>query len=113
MLTTITLDIDEFFHLPHIVRRGETISSTGLTKRAGGKGANQAYAVGRAGGQVELDGAIGDDGMWVKEMLESAGVGTDKLKVVKDEVTGRAVIQSAADGENSIGKPFCLQQGYG
>nr|KIR85885.1 ATP-binding protein [Cryptococcus tetragattii IND107] len=100
MLTTITLDIDEFFHLPHIVRPGETISSTGLTKRAGGKGANQAYAVGRAGGQVELDGAIGDDGMWVKEMLESAGVGTDKLKVVKDEVTGRAVIQILHAGAN-------------
>ncbi|XAO25597.1 hypothetical protein I312_104425 [Cryptococcus bacillisporus CA1280] len=97
-----SINIDEFFHLPHIVRPGETISSTGLTKRAGGKGANQAFAVARAGGQVELDGAIGDDGMWVKEMLESAGVGTDKLKVVKDEVTGRAVIQSAADGENSI-----------
>lgn len=105
-MTIITLDIDEFFHLPHIVRPGETISSTGLTKRAGGKGANQAFAVARAGGQVELDGAIGDDGIWVKEMLESAGVGTDKLKIVKDEVTGRAVIQSAADGENSIGKSF-------
>lgn len=112
-MTIITLDIDEFFHLPHIVRPGETISSTGLTKRAGGKGANQAFAVARAGGQVELDGAIGDDGIWVKEMLESAGVGADKLKIVKDEVTGRAVIQSAADGENSIGKSFRPQQGCG
>ncbi|ADV22485.1 ATP-binding protein [Cryptococcus gattii E566] len=100
MLTTNTVDIDEFFHLPHIVRPGETISSTGLTKRAGGKGANQAFAVARAGGQVELDGAIGDDGMWVKEILESAGVGTDKLKVVKDEVTGRAVIQILHAGAN-------------
>lgn len=43
-------------------------------------------------------------------MLESAGVGIGKLKVVKDEVTGRAVIQSAADGENSIGKSFRPQQ---
>ncbi|KIR56657.1 ATP-binding protein [Cryptococcus gattii Ru294] len=100
MLTTNTVDIDEFFHLPHIVRPGETISSTGLTKRAGGKGANQAFAVARAGGQVELDGAIGDDGMWVKEILESAGVGTDKLEVVKDEVTGRAVIQILHAGAN-------------
>ncbi|KAE8542487.1 hypothetical protein D1P53_001266 [Cryptococcus gattii VGV] len=95
-----SINIDEFFHLPHIVRPGETISSTGLTKRAGGKGANQAFAVARAGGQVELDGAIGDDGMWVKEMLESAGVGTDKLMVVKDEVTGRAVIQILHAGAN-------------
>ncbi|WVQ79272.1 hypothetical protein IAT38_001368 [Cryptococcus sp. DSM 104549] len=97
-----SVNIDEFFHLPHIVRPGETISSTSLTKRAGGKGANQAYAVARGGGAVDLDGAIGRDGVWVKEMLEGAGVGTGKLKVLDDELTGRAIIQSAADGENSI-----------
>ncbi|KAK8849603.1 hypothetical protein IAR55_004938 [Kwoniella newhampshirensis] len=97
-----SVNIDEFFHLPHIVRPGETISSTKLTKRAGGKGANQAYAVARGGGAVDLDGAIGKDGIWVKEMLQGAGVGVDSLKVLENELTGRAIIQSAADGENSI-----------
>ncbi|WWD20227.1 hypothetical protein CI109_104703 [Kwoniella shandongensis] len=97
-----SINIDEFFHLPHIVRPGETISSTRLTKRAGGKGANQAYAVARGGGAVDLDGAVGKDGIWVKEMLEGANVGVSKLKVLDEELTGRAIIQSSADGENSI-----------
>nr|ODN91084.1 ATP-binding protein [Cryptococcus depauperatus CBS 7841] len=97
-----SVNIDEFFHLPHIVRPGETISSTGLTKRAGGKGANQAFSIARAGESVDLDGAVGPDGTWVKAMLEGVGVGTKHLDVVEHEVTGRAIIQSAADGENSI-----------
>ncbi|ODO06818.1 hypothetical protein I350_04178 [Cryptococcus amylolentus CBS 6273] len=97
-----SINIDEFFHLPHIVRPGETISSTKLTKRAGGKGANQAFAVARAAGQVDLDGAIGQDGVWVQDLLASAGVGVKRLLTVDDKVTGRAVIQSSQDGENSI-----------
>ncbi|GFZ50004.1 hypothetical protein JCM24511_07757 [Saitozyma sp. JCM 24511] len=97
-----SINIDEFFHLPHIVRPGETISSTRLTKKAGGKGANQAYALARAGGGVVLDGCIGDDGVWVRGMLEGVGVDVGRLRVVENEVTGRAIIQSAADGENSI-----------
>ncbi|OCF34299.1 ATP-binding protein [Kwoniella heveanensis BCC8398] len=97
-----SINIDEFFHLPHIVRPGETISSTSLTKRAGGKGANQAFAVARAGRQVVLDGCVGSDGVWVKEMLEKGGVDVGRVQVLEDELTGRAIIQSAADGENSI-----------
>ncbi|WWD04501.1 hypothetical protein V865_002571 [Kwoniella europaea PYCC6329] len=100
-----SINIDEFFALPHIVRPGETISSTSLTKRAGGKGANQAYAVARAGGKVDLDGCIGKDGEWVRDFLKSGGVGDTRLTTLNDEVgklTGRAIIQSAADGENSI-----------
>lgn len=81
------LDIDEFFHLPHIVRPGETISSTRLTKKAGGKGANQAYALARAGGGVVLDGCIGDDGAWVRGMLEGVGVDVGRLRVVENEVS--------------------------
>ncbi|WRT69602.1 uncharacterized protein IL334_006591 [Kwoniella shivajii] len=97
-----SINIDEFFALPHIVRPGETISSTSLTKRAGGKGANQAYAVAKAGGQVDIDGCVGIDGEWVRDLLKQGGVGDGKLKTLEDELTGRAIIQSAADGENSI-----------
>ena len=97
-------DIDEFFALPHIVKPGETISSTSFTRRAGGKGANQAYAVAKAGGSVDLDGCVGTDGEWIKAFLEKGGVGVNRLKVIDEEVTGRAIIQSASDGENSIGE---------
>ena len=101
---THVADIDEFFALPHIVKPGETISSTSFTRRAGGKGANQAYAVAKAGVSVDLDGCVGTDGGWIKTFLEKGGVGVDRLKVIDEEVTGRAIIQSASDGENSIGE---------
>ena len=100
---TLTPDIDEFFSLPHIVKPGETISSTAFTRKPGGKGANQAYAVAKAGGAVDLQGCIGTDGQWIKELLSAGGVGVETLQVVEEEVTGRAIIQSASDGENSIG----------
>jgi ribokinase len=57
-----------------IVRPGETISSTSLSRRTGGKGANQAVAVAKAGGSVMLVGAVGEDGAWVKDQLNEFGV---------------------------------------
>lgn len=80
-------DIDEFFHLPHIVRPGETISSASLSRGAGGKGANQAYACAKAGGNVVLEGHIGSDGLWVRDLLEEGGVRVDRVEVLKDEVS--------------------------
>ena len=87
----LSLDIDEFFLLPSIVEPGETISSTDFFKKAGGKGANQAYALARAGGPVDLDGCVGPDGSWVLEMLKEGGVGVDRCKVVNDKVNGHQV----------------------
>jgi len=84
-----------------IVRPGETISSTSLSRRAGGKGANQAVAVAKAGGNVTLIGAIGQDGAWVKDQLKSFGVEVEGIKT-DQESTGRAIIQLAKSGENSI-----------
>jgi ribokinase len=78
--------VDEFFDLPHIVRPGETISSTGMTKRAGGKGANQAYALAKAGGRVSLDGNVGSDGQWVRDMLSENGVDVSRVGVLDNEV---------------------------
>lgn len=73
--------------MPHIVRPGETISSTSFTKRAGGKGANQAYAVAKAGAAVDLDGAVGQDGTWVRDMLAQGSVGVDTVRILDDEAS--------------------------
>lgn len=96
-------DIDDFFHLPHIVRPGETISSLSISRKPGGKGANEAYALAKAGAAVKLDGHVGDDGTWIKQYLEGGGVDVSRVAVVQDEVTGRAIIQLGEDGENAIG----------
>ncbi|KAH9000726.1 Ribokinase-like protein [Lactarius hatsudake] len=96
-----SLNIDEFFHVNDVVRPGQTISSTNFERRGGGKGANQAAAVARAGGAVSLVGAVGDDGEWLVRDLEGYGVSVSNVSVVK-EVTGRAIIQLTPEGENCI-----------
>ncbi|GAW04130.1 ATP-binding protein [Lentinula edodes] len=96
-----SINIDEFFYVKDIVHPGETISSHRLSKRAGGKGANQAVAVARAGASVTLVGSVGEDGCWVVESLKDSQVDVSDIQIVT-ESSGRAVIQLADDGENSI-----------
>ena len=68
-----------------MVSPGETLSSTAYSRRGGGKGANQAVAVARAGGAVTLVGAVGGDGAWLVEELRRAGVDVDSV-VVDEQV---------------------------
>lgn len=98
----LTTDIDEFYSVPHVVRPGETLSSTSYSRRLGGKGANQAIAIAKAGGDVLLDAAVGFDGDSMLSELKATGVNVSAVKSV-DGPSGRAIIQSSADGENSIG----------
>jgi ribokinase len=57
-----SLNIDLVFSVDHIVCPGETIGSAALIKSAGGKGANQAAALAKAGIDVYMAGKIGQDG---------------------------------------------------
>jgi len=63
------INSDEYFHVRHIVRTGETISSHAYENRVGGKGANQATAIVRAGGSVQFYGIIGKDGIWMRDSM--------------------------------------------
>ncbi|KAA1474541.1 Ribokinase-like protein [Dentipellis sp. KUC8613] len=97
-----SINVDEFFHVKEVVRPGETIASTQFERRGGGKGANQAAAVARAGGSVALVGAVGEDGRWHRDDLGKFGVSVDQVSVVQTEPTGRAIIQLTSAGENCI-----------
>ncbi|GAA5872041.1 hypothetical protein JCM16303_000954 [Sporobolomyces ruberrimus] len=103
LLVRGSINIDEFFVLDHIVRVGETISSTDYSRRAGGKGANQAVSAAKAGAAVELAATLGNDGAWLKETLASYGVSQNLLSLDETLPTGRAIIQlSKATADNSI-----------
>ena len=101
-------DIDEFYHVPHIVLPGQTISATHTTRRLGGKGGNQAKACASAGAWVVMDASVGDDAEGreaVRRLCEirgQGGVDGGRVGYWEGGVTGRAVIQLAEDGENSI-----------
>jgi ribokinase len=96
-----SLNIDMVFSVDHIVAPGETISSAMLVTSAGGKGANQAAALAKAGMPVYIAGKIGKDGLFLTELLRSYGVNTDHVKVY-DGATGQAIIQVDKEGQNSI-----------
>ncbi len=68
--------------VPRIIEPGETLSSTRYERRAGGKGANQAVAVAKAGGKVSIIASVGRDGGWVVNGLQDAGVDIEPVSVV-------------------------------
>jgi ribokinase len=96
-----SLNIDHVYQVDHIARPGETISSSQLRTVGGGKGANQTLALARAGACVKHAGCIGADGDWVCEILAAAGADISHIRHTAAP-TGHAIIQVAADGENSI-----------
>lgn len=97
-----SLNIDMVYRVPHIVQPGETLASSSFSKHAGGKGLNQSVALARAGVGVVHAGAIGQDGIFLKELLEKENIDCSELAVLQNEPTGCAIIQVANDGENSI-----------
>ncbi len=97
-----SLNIDHVHRVDHIVRPGETISGRSLDVYAGGKGANQSVALARAGADVSHAGRVGEDGRWLLDKLNQAGVDVSLIEVDPDVRTGHAVIQVDGAGENAI-----------
>ena len=82
---------------------GETVTGSSFRTIPGGKGANQALAAARAGGDVRFLGAVGGDphGERIRVLLAEAGVDVSGLVAVT-EPTGTAHIIVDATGANSI-----------
>ncbi len=96
---------DMILQMEHIPRPGETILGGQFSMAAGGKGANQAVAAARAGGQVTFLARVGRD-MFGRQAIEGfRRDGIDVQHVIEDEQapSGVALIFVAASGENSIG----------
>jgi ribokinase len=96
-----SLNIDLVFSVDHIVKPGETLASTAMEKSAGGKGANQAAALAKAGMDVYMAGKIGEDGRFLLELLSSYRVNTEKI-LIYPGATGQAIIQLDKNKQNSI-----------
>lgn len=97
-----SLNIDYVYSLDHIVQKGETISSERLEIYSGGKGLNQSIALGRAGVKAYHAGAVGRDGIFLKELLTEAGVRTEFVRELDAVRTGNAIIQRDRGGDNCI-----------
>ena len=101
MLVFGSMNIDHVYRMPHLVRAGETLSSSVYQRNPGGKGLNQAIALARAGMDVHFAGAIGRDGLFLRDYLASFGVDTSLVRVL-EEPTGHAIIQLDEAGQNAI-----------
>jgi ribokinase len=82
---------------------GETVIGDTFHTVPGGKGANQAVAAARAGAEVEMVGAVGNDqfGKMVLDNFKKQGVSITFVKPVTDKKTGTAHIV-IAEVDNSI-----------
>ncbi|WP_406426411.1 ribokinase [Streptomyces sp. NBC_01589] len=97
-------NMDLVAYVARAPERGETVTGREFRTIPGGKGANQAIAAARAGADVLMIGAVGDDayGVRLRAELEHAGVETDLLHtaegpsgtahIVVDDTGGNAIV---------------------
>lgn len=113
-----SMNMDFVTDVPHMPAVGETVLARGLELVPGGKGANQAYAIGRLGGQVSMLGSVGDDTYGERLCQNLAGAGVDVSQVLRSgrASTSMAVIGVTPQGDNSIivlpGANSCVDRGY-
>lgn len=83
---------------------GETVMASALVSSNGGKGGNQAIAAARAGADVRMVGAVGDDSAGLAQLaeLDRYGIDTSRIRRSVGRPTGVAVVMLTPDGENSI-----------
>ena len=89
---------------PRFPKEGETILGNNFSTTNGGKGANQACAIGKLGGSVAMLGAIGNDnfGKDLSSALYSNNVNIDNILIKNNISTGIAVITVNDNGANHI-----------
>ncbi|MGI8913749.1 MAG: ribokinase [Chloroflexota bacterium] len=98
------INLDMVVRVPRLPHPGETIHGKDLVQVPGGKGANQAAAVARLGGEARLLALVGDDDIG-RRLLRSVGddgIDARWLQVVPDMASGVALIAVADDGANTI-----------
>ncbi len=97
-----SINTDLVINTSRMPQLGETINGNGFAINCGGKGANQAVAVAKLGGDVSFIGAVGDDsnGRLAIDNFKAAGVKTERIEIT-DTNTGVAVI-TVCGGDNCI-----------
>lgn len=97
-----SLNMDLVVRAPFMPENGMTISGEGFMTNPGGKGANQAAAIGKLGGDVRMVGCVGEAfGEELKRTLEGYGADVRFVEKLSGISSGIAVIV-VVDGDNRI-----------
>ena len=96
---------DMTVRLPRLPAPGQTVLGGGFATTPGGKGANQAVAASRAGGDVVFVTAVGDDdlGKNAVELYRRERIDVSHVRICDGVSSGVALIFVGDDGENMIG----------
>ena len=104
MITVIgSINLDLIANVDRLPNAGETVPGDDFRTAPGGKGANQALAAARAGGEVRMIGAVGKDAFAIEALacLKEGRVDVSRVREVHAS-TGTALILVDAKGENII-----------
>lgn len=98
-----SLNTDLVIETDRFPQAGETVYGKNFMANSGGKGANQAFAAAKLGGDVYMCGVVGDDdfGKAHLENLSGVGVNVKHIRKTKTSPTGTAVIV-VNEGNNRI-----------
>jgi ribokinase len=97
-------NVDFIMKMDHLPARDETVTDAIFMQTFGGKGANQAVAAGRAGGNVIFVNCVGDD-PYAPTMVagyEASGVRTDCLFYETGIASGAALVMVGEGGHNYL-----------
>lgn len=99
-----SINIDLVATVERFPKPGETLFGNEFSTHKGGKGANQAVATGRLGGEVYMAGKVGDDLYGSKCLLElkNENINIDNVEIESGNSTGIALIEVDKVGENRI-----------
>jgi ribokinase len=102
-----SLNMDFVVGVEHLPAPGETVLGRNFQMLPGGKGANQACAAAKLGGNsvaVRMIGRVGYDlfADHLKASLSAAGVDVSAVHATKSQATGVALISVDRAGQNSI-----------
>lgn len=99
-----SINMDMVLSVPRFPVAGETLTGGNFQTVPGGKGANQAVALGRLGAPVRMAGRVGDDafGRRYLDHFRQNGVDVRAVDAVAGTATGVADILVNAAGENCI-----------
>ncbi|MEN8117600.1 MAG: ribokinase [Bacteroidota bacterium] len=97
-------NIDLIMKMDHLPEKGETVADAAFMQVYGGKGANQAVAAARAGGNVAFISCVGEDA-YTPRMIQNYkndGIDTRYIFEEKGKASGHALIMIGDRGENYI-----------
>ena len=98
-----SLNMDLVVNVENMPKKGQTLIGSNFKEVPGGKGANQAVAMARLGGDVTMIGKVGNDsfGQTLIDSLKKDNVNTTYIHK-EDGSTGVAMITVDKNAENSI-----------